>query len=65
MQQFLIFCSHSYQNKNNHWRWGQTLYNTCKEMFPDMVIPENVDPFYNDKKIPEFLDFVLKELLWN
>lgn len=65
MERFLLFCSDAYQNKKSHLRWGQTLYNTCKKMFPDIVIPENIDPFYDDQKIPEFLKFILEECLWN
>lgn len=65
MQKFLIFCKDCMQSKEPHLRWGQVFYIMCKYQFPGLVVPEAVDPFYDDKKIPEFFDFLLKECLWN
>ena len=36
-------------------QWAAVLFSG---KFPDVVIPENIDPFYSDSKLPEFLNFV-------
>lgn len=39
-------------------RYGQFLMNFLKESFPEIIVPENADCFYDDKKVKEFLHFV-------
>ena len=43
-------------------RWGQTYLNVLSRYQPNMVLKifedHKLDPFYNDKIIPEFLTFV-------
>jgi hypothetical protein len=45
-------------------RWGQTYLNVLSRYQPNMVLyivgDGRYDPFYNDKKIEEFLIFVRK-----
>lgn len=51
-----------YDESYPHLRWGQTYMNVLSRCQPNMVIKifdENrVDPFYDDKLIPKFLDYV-------
>jgi hypothetical protein len=43
-------------------RWGETYLHILAKYQPNMVLKivkeNNVDPFYNDKLIPKFLDYV-------
>jgi hypothetical protein len=59
IEKFLKFCGNVYKQKTPQLRWGQTLsmvfsYHYHKD------IPEDVDPYYDDKKIEKFLDYVLE-----
>jgi hypothetical protein len=35
-------------------QWATVLFS---RKFPDVKVPEDIDPFYNDSKLPEFIDF--------
>jgi hypothetical protein len=51
-----------YDESYPYLRWGQTYMNVLSRCQPNMVMKifdENrVDPFYDDKLIPKFLDYV-------
>lgn len=54
------------QNKPKEWRLGQAYFNYAYEMYPrdtDTLRGTEVDCFYDDNKIPEFLDALTKQLL--
>ena len=54
------------QNKPKEWRLGQAYFNYAYELYPrdvDTLRWTNVDCFYDDAKIPEFLDALNKQLL--
>lgn len=54
------------QNKPNEWRLGQSYFNYAYELYPrdvDTLRGTNADCFYDDAKIPEFLDALNKQLL--
>ena len=38
-------------------RLGQWAFVLFSRKFPDVKVPENIDPFYDDSLLPEFLDF--------
>lgn len=39
-------------------RYGQFLMNYLHQTNPEIVIPENVDPFYDNGKVPDFLNYL-------
>ena len=39
-------------------RYGQFLMNYLQEHHPDIVVPEEVDCFYNNNKVPNFFQFI-------
>lgn len=41
-------------------RLGQTLMNFCISIKEYHSVPANIDPFYVDERIPEFLDWLLE-----
>lgn len=54
------------QNKPNEWRLGQAYFNYAYELYPrdvDTLRGSEVDCFYVDAKIPDFLDALNKQLL--
>lgn len=47
------------QQLNPGWRWGQTVFNTCYELYPslaDKIRSTKYDPFYDDGKVESFLE---------
>jgi hypothetical protein len=58
---FLTYCSQVFKNKTQDKRWGQVCYNTYKDLYPNSVVPENIDPYYDDNKVGEFLEFILND----
>jgi hypothetical protein len=59
IEKFLKFCGNAYKQKTPQLRWGQTLSMVFSYHY-DNNIPEDVDPYYDDKKIEKFLDYVLE-----
>lgn len=54
------------QNKPEEWRLGQAYFNYAEELYPEetnQLRGTEYDCFYNDKKIPEFLEKVNEKLL--
>lgn len=54
------------QNKPKEWRLGQAYFNYAYELYPrdvDTLRGTNVDCFYDDTKIPYFLNALNKQLL--
>lgn len=54
------------QNKPKEWRLGQAYFNYAYELYPrdvNTLRGSNVDCFYVDAKIPDFLDALNKQLL--
>ena len=41
-----------------HQRYGQFLMNYLTQHHPDIVVPDDVDCFYNDKKVPKFMRYI-------
>jgi hypothetical protein len=39
-------------------RYGQYLYNQFRKNYPDVVIPDEVDCFYDCKKVGDFITFI-------
>jgi hypothetical protein len=44
--------------KDDGQRFGQALYNVFRETYPNVDIPEQVDCFYDDKKVHTFILYV-------
>lgn len=47
--------------KFSHWRDGQTMFNVFHLLNPSManfICGKSFDPFYDDKNIPAFLEFI-------
>lgn len=59
IEKFLKFCGNVYKQKTPQLRWGQTLSMVFNYHY-DNNIPEDVDPYYDDTKIEQFLDYVLE-----
>ncbi len=54
------------QNKPEEWRLGQAYFNYAEELYPEetnQLRGTEYDCFYNDKKIPEFLEKLNEKLL--
>lgn len=59
---FCSKCNTRYLNASNQ-RYGQFFVNQFRADFPDAIIPEEVDCFYDDEKLQNFLQFVEQFLL--
>lgn len=49
---------------NEHWRYGQTLFNALYELDSEMankIRATEHDPFYDDGKVDKFLDYLDEE----
>ncbi len=44
--------------KEDSQRYGQALYNLFTETYPNVDIPDEVDCFYDDKKVRAFISYV-------
>lgn len=42
-------------------RYGQFLMNYLKENHPDVIVPQEVDCFYDNQKIVEFIQYLMKK----
>jgi hypothetical protein len=42
-------------------RYGQFLMNYLAQHYPDIVVPDEVDCFYDDTKVPKFIRFILSQ----
>lgn len=54
-------------HEHPEWRLGQTYFNILFRMDPvlaDSIRSGKLDPFYLDKRIPEFLKFVLNTVMY-
>lgn len=56
-------CNTRYSFNASNQRRGQFFVNQLCADFPDVVIPEEVDCYYDDKKLQAFLQFVEQFLL--
>lgn len=60
-EDYLKSCANSKQN-NPEWRMGQTYFNVLDAIRPDLAeglrSTINLDPFYRDENIGEFLAYV-------
>lgn len=47
---------------HKEWRWGQTLYNVLHIAHPNLtaylLCDPDIDPYYDDGKVPAFLDWL-------
>jgi len=62
--EYVLFAE-DYLEQNPEQRKGQAYFNALWFTYPDLadkVRGSHRDPFYNDDRMPEFLDFVLAEL---
>jgi hypothetical protein len=51
----------AYRKKNPGMREGQILFNVFSKLYPDManfVCGKEFDPFYDDDRIPLFVEFI-------
>lgn len=54
------------KRENPNWRTGQTYFNTLNQVRQDLadaIRGTNLDPFYVDSKVPQFLAYVCEH--WN
>mgnify|MGYP007044129973 CR=1 FL=1 len=64
MKEYLIKVA-ELQKYNTLWRNGQTHFNVLSDLYPEIaekVRGTKIDPFHNDKVLPEFLSFVELEI---
>lgn len=50
---------------NSNWRYGQTCFNVLYEYAPDLansIRGTELDPFHDDRRVPEFLTKVVEHL---
>lgn len=50
-----------YQRENPHQRSGQVYFNVLYQVRPDLserIRTTDLDPFYRDQRLPQFLEFV-------
>ena len=50
-----------YDNAHPHLRWGQTYFNVLSKHAPNLALSvqgTDLDPFYSDHKIPQFIQYV-------
>jgi hypothetical protein len=45
-------------------RYGQFLINQFSKKYPEIVIPQEADCFYDDKKVRDFLHFIYKTAIF-
>lgn len=50
----------SFITQSEHLRYGQYLMNQLSEKFPEIVVPEEADCYYDNQKVPAFLNFIAK-----
>jgi len=51
----------TYDEAYPHLRWGQTYSNLLGKYAPNLALivsSTDLDPFYNDEKIPQFIEYV-------
>lgn len=58
VKSFGEYCFKVFLQCPENMRLGQWAIVLLSRKFPDVKVPENIDPFYNDSLLPEFLDFV-------
>ena len=61
--EYLLYTS-DLQVENNHWRKGQTLFNALYRVRPELADRyrgSDIDPFYRDDRIGEFLRAVERD----
>jgi hypothetical protein len=61
MFDFNVFIKNVYEGfmrNNDNQRYGQYMVNYLSANHPDIVIPEEIDPFYDNKKIPDLMNYL-------
>jgi hypothetical protein len=61
LTQFMVEVGLNLRSVHNDWRAGQTYFNTLYDMDPecaDMIRGTRFDPFYDDSRIPAFMEEV-------
>jgi len=58
--EFMSDANGAYMYHPKHQRYGQFLMNYLTQHHPDIVVPDEVDCFYNDNKVPKFMRFLCK-----
>jgi len=58
LSEFVAQATIDYYKDNLSQRYGQYLYNQFRKNYPDVVIPDEVDCFYDCKKIGDFIAFI-------
>ncbi len=48
----------SFMSHSGNQRYGQFLVNYLHQRHPDIVIPQEVDPFFDNSKVPDFLNYL-------
>jgi hypothetical protein len=58
LSEFVAQATIDYYKDNLSLRFGQHLYNQFCENYPDVVIPDEADCFYDCKKVGDFIAFI-------
>lgn len=56
--QFVAQATTGYTIDNQGQRYGQYLYNQFRQNYPDVLVPDEADCFYNCNKVVEFFIFL-------
>jgi len=55
---YIDAANNKFLKEQHHQRYGQFLMNYLHQINPEIVIPENVDPFYDNNKVPDFFHYL-------
>lgn len=55
---FIHEAIHSFMKCPDNVRYGQFLVNFLHQKYPDIELPLEIDPYYENSKIPDFLNYI-------
>lgn len=58
LSEFVAQATNDYYKDNLHQRYGQYLYNQFRQNYPDVIIPDAADCFYDCNKVGDFIAFI-------
>jgi hypothetical protein len=58
LSEFVAKATIDYYKDNLSQRYGQYLYNQFRKSYPDVVIPDEADCFYDCKKVGDFINLI-------
>jgi hypothetical protein len=59
---FMHRANAAYMHHPENQRYGQFLMNYLTEHHPDILVPDDVDCFYDNTKVPKFMRFIFNTL---